>query len=261
MHGLARKLYSANFILQFFIIVSIISFINNLNINTINPFLTKLFNILNFKKGSSGENIFLEMANDLIINILCILLLLFLFFIVPLTIYYIVSLCKVLTENLSIQMNILSVFAVFLCVKALMLFVDFMTSQFGTDAIRTQTEGRTDIANAIATAGIQNTDKFKSFLTSYIIYFFIPIMVALVKMFKLIMALVPKMDPFRLNLKYKLMFIAIILMSFYYPIKKDLDTPFKFPFSFIYAAFAILAVMLILVQNRSVLSKSSESSE
>ena len=261
MHGVARKLYGANFILQFFIIVSIISFINNLNINTINPFLTKIFNILNLKKGSNGENIFLEMANDLIINVLCILLLLFLFFIIPLTIYYIISLCKVLTENLSIQMNILSVFAVFLCVKALMLFVDFMTSQFGTDAIRRQTAGRSDRANAIATAGIQNMDKFKTFLTSYIIYFFIPIMVALVKMFKLIMALVPKMDPFTLNLKYKLMFIAIILMSFYYPIKKDLDKPFKFPFSFIYAAFAILAVMLILVQNKSILMKSAESPE
>jgi hypothetical protein len=254
MHGLARKLYSAHFIIQFVIIVSVMSFINNLNINTINPFLTKLFKILRMK-GSNSENIFLEIANDLIINVICILLLLFLFFIVPLTIYYIISLCKILTENLSILMNALSVFAVFLCVKALMLFVEFMISQFGTDAIRKQTEGKKDKANAIATAGIQNKEKFKSFLTSYIIYFFIPIMVALSKMFKLVVSLVPKMDPLKLNLKYKLMFIAIILLSFYYPIKKDLDKQFKFPYSLIYAAFAILAVMLILIQNKSVLMK------
>jgi hypothetical protein len=50
---------------------------------------------------SNNENIFLEMANDLIINISCIMVLLFLFFMVPLTIYYIISLCKILTENLN----------------------------------------------------------------------------------------------------------------------------------------------------------------
>ncbi len=254
MHGIARKLYSAHFIIQFIIIVSVMSFINNININTINPILTKLFKILKLK-GSNSENMFLEIANDLIINVICILLLLFLFFIVPLTIYYIISLCKILTENLSIQMNFLSVFAVFLCVKALMLFVDFMISQFGSDKIRQQTAGKADKVDAIINAGIQDNEKFKSFLTSYIIYFFIPIMVSLAKMFKLVTSLIPEMNPLTLNLKYKLMFIAIILMSFYYPIKKDLDATFKFPFSLIYAAFAILAVMLILLQNKSVLMK------
>jgi hypothetical protein len=253
MHSVARNLYNTHFIIQFIIIVTVISFINHLNINIITPFLTKLFKIMKIAQESNSANIFVEMSNDLIINICCILVLLFLFFMIPLTIYYVISLCKVLTENLSIQMNILSVFAVFLCVKALMLFVEFMISQFGTDAIRAQTAGKSDKADAIVNAGIQNQVKFDAFLTSYIIYFFIPIMVAFIKMYKLIIALVPKMNPLKLHLKYKIIFIAIILTSFYYPIQKDLDKTFKFPFSLIYAGLAILAVMMIIMQNKSTL--------
>ena len=257
MHSIARHLYDTHFMIQFIIIVSVISLINNLNINIITPFLTKIFKIMKIAQETNSENIFVEMANYLIINVCCILVLLFLFFMIPLTIYYIVSLCKILTENLSIQMNILSVFGVFLTVKALMLFVEFMISQFGTDKIREQTAGTTnasDAADAIINAGIQDQGKFDSFITSYIIYFFIPIMVALIKMYKLIMSLVPKMNPLGLHLKYKIMFIAIILASFYYPIKNDLDKKFKFPFSLIYVGFAVLAVMLISLQNKSTLS-------
>lgn len=254
MHSITRHLYDAHFMIQFIIIVSVISFINNLNITIITPFLTKLFKIMKVAQETNSENIFVEMANYLIINISCILVLLFLFFMVPLTIYYIVSLCKILTENLSIQMNILSVFGVFLTVKALMLFVEFMISQFGSDKIREQTEGKEDKADAIINAGIQDEGKFKAFLTSYIIYFFIPIMVAFIKLYKLIISLVPKMDPLTLQLKYKIIFIAIILSSFYYPIKNNLDIKFKFPFSLIYVGFAVLAVMLIMMQNKSTLS-------
>lgn len=254
MHSIARSLYNTHFVVQFIIIVTIISFINNLNINTITPFVTKIFEVLKFKKSTDKENIFLEMGYDLIINILCITLVLFLFFMVPLTIYYIVSLCKVLTENLSIQMNIISVFAVFLSVKSLILFVEFMQAQFGKDAIAETTKDKEDKALAVVTGGIQdkNMDKFKSFITSYIIYFIIPILVAFSKMSKLIGSLVPNMDPLHLPIRYKIIFISIILMSFYYPIKKDLDK--NFPFSIIYAVFAILAVMLIIMQNQSSLS-------
>ena len=257
MHSIARKLYDAHFAIQFLIIVSVISFINNLNINTITPFLTKLFKIINIKSANS-QNIFLEMANDLIINMTCLLVLLFLFFMVPLTIYYIISLAKILTENLSIQMNILSVFAVFLCVKSLMLFVKFMQLQFGKDAINSASNGKqgADQVLAVASAGIRSEAKqaFDAFLSSYIIYFFVPIMVALTKMYKLITSLIPQMDPLHLSLKFKIIFISIILMSFYYPIKKDLDKEFKFPFSLIYAIFAILAVMLVIAQNKSKLT-------
>lgn len=254
MHSIARHLYNAHFAIQFIIIVSVISFINNLNINIITPFLTKLFKIMKVAQKTNNDNFFMEMANYLIINVCCILVLLFLFFMLPLTIYYIISLCKILTENLSIQMNILSVFGVFLTVKALMLFVEFMISQFGSDKIRQQTAGKADKADAIINAGIQDTEKFKAFLTSYIIYFFIPIMIAFIKMYKLITALIPKIDPLSLHLKYKIIFIAIILASFYYPIKNDLDKQFKFPFSLIYAGFAVLAIMLITMQNKSTLS-------
>jgi hypothetical protein len=251
MHSITRKLYYAPFILQFIIIVIIISFINNLNINTITPFIIKIFEVLKLKKKTEKENLFLEMGYDLIINLLCITLVLFLFFMVPLTIYYIVSLCKILTENLSIQMNILSVFAVFLSVKALMLFVEFMQAQFGKDAIAAATKDKEDKAVAVITSGIQaqNFDKFKSFITSYIIYFIIPILVAFSKMSKLIGSLVPNMDPLHLQIRYKIIFISIILMSFYYPIKTNLDK--TFPFSIIYAVFAILSVMLIIIQNKS----------
>lgn len=254
MHSVARNLYDAHFMIQFIIIVSVISLINHLNVNTISPFLTKLFKIMKLAEKTNNKNIFMEMANYLIINICCILVLLFLFFMVPLTIYYIISLCKILTENLSIQMNILSVFGVFLTVKALMLFVEFMISQFGSDKIREQTKGKADKADAIINAGIQDQAKFNAFLSSYIIYFFIPIMVAFIKMYKLIISLVPKMNPLGLHLKYKIIFIAIILASFYYPIKSDLDRQLKFPYSLIYAGFAILAVMLITMQNKSTLS-------
>jgi hypothetical protein len=257
MHSVARHLYDTHFMIQFIIIVSVISVINNLNITIITPFLTKLFKIMKVAQQTNSENIFVEMANYLIINICCILVLLFLFFMIPLTIYYIISLCKILTENLSIQMNILSVFGVFLTVKALMLFVEFMISQFGSDKIREQTAGKADKADAIINAGIQDQGKFNSFLTSYIIYFFIPIMVAFIKMYKLIVSLVPKIDPLSLHLKYKIIFIAIILASFYYPIHNDLDKTFKFPFSLIYAAFAVLAIMLIIMQNKTTLSNPS----
>jgi hypothetical protein len=254
MHSIVRRLYDAHFIIQFIIIVSVISFINNLNITIITPFLTKLFKIMKVSQKKKNDNFFMEIANYLIINVSCILVLFFLFFMVPLTIYYIISLCKILTENLSIQMNILSAFGVFLTVQALMLFVQFMTSQFGRDKIRQQTAGKKDKADAIINAGIQDTEKFNAFLTSYIIYFFIPIMVALIKMYKLVMALIPKIDPLSLHLKYKIIFIAIILASFYYPIKNDLDRQFKFPFSLVYAGFAVLAIMLITMQNKSTLS-------
>jgi hypothetical protein len=214
----------------------------------------KIFEVLQLKKNTEKENLFLEMGYDLIINLLCITLVLFLFFMIPLTIYYIVSLCKILTENLSIQMNILSVFAVFLSVKSLILFVEFMQAQFGKDAIAAATKDKEDKAVAVITSGIQgeNFDKFKSFITSYIIYFIIPILVAFSKMSKLIGSLVPNMDPLHLPIRYKIIFISIILMSFYYPIKTNLDK--TFPFSIIYAVFAILSVMLIIIQNKSNLS-------
>ena len=129
-----------------------------------------------------------------------------------------------------------------------------MQVQFGKDAIAAATNNKEDKALAVITGGIQdqNMDKFKSFITSYIIYFIIPILVAFLKMSKLTGSLVPNMDPLHLPIRYKIIFISIILMSFYYPIKKILDK--NFPFSIIYAVFAILAVMLIIIQNQSSLT-------
>ena len=253
MHNISKSLYDSPFILQFLIVVTVISLVNHLNINIITPFLTKLFNIFNINQKKNHNNILLEIANDLFINFACIFVLLFLFFMVPLTIYYIFSLCKILSENLSIQMNLLSVFAVFLCVKSLMLFVQFMQGQFGKDAIKKQSKGKQgkDQIMAIASAGIQHKREFDAFISSYILYFFIPIIVALAKIYKLITSLVSNIKILELDIRYKLIFISIILLSFYYPIKKDLDDTFKFPYSIIYATFATIAVILITYQNKS----------
>ena len=256
MQNIAKALYNIPFIIQFFIVVTLISVINNINLRFINPFLTKLFNIFNLFKVSANnrQNIFIGIAIELFVNLTSIFVLLFLFFMVPLTIYYVFSMCKILTENLSIQMNILTTFALFLCIKALSLFVEFMQDQFGADAIRRQTAGKSDKAQAILNAGIQNTAKFNSFISSYVLYFFIPIIVALVKMYKLIITLISNMNPLGLETKYKLMFISIILLSFYYPIKNDLDYSYNFPYSIIYAVIAIISVAFVAYKNKSTIT-------
>jgi putative effector of murein hydrolase LrgA (UPF0299 family) len=168
----------------------------------------------------------------------------------PLTIYYIFAICKILSENLSIQMNILTVFALFLTLKSLALFFDFMESQFGAEAIRKQTDGKKNKAQAIATAGLQDKAKFKAFITSYSLFFIIPIIVGLVKLYKLIIQIFSNIDIMNVSTKYKLMFIAIILFNFYYPIQKTLDEEFKFPYSIIYIVICVISVGFIAYKNK-----------
>lgn len=258
MNNLGKGLDSTNPFIKFIIIVSVISLINNLNVNTINPFLTRLFNMFNIrnKRKKNAQNFILEMFNNVVINVCSILLLLFLFFIVPLTIYYIVALCKSLIENLSTQMNVMSVFALFLSTNTLVLFVQFMLSQFSSDKIRQQTRGKKGdaAASAVLNAGIQDRNKFNAFITSYCLFFIIPIIVSFSQLFKLIQKLVSNMNPFKLGIVYNIIFMTIILISFYYTIQNDLDKTFKFPYSIFYAIIAGGAIAWYAKQNKAELS-------
>lgn len=251
-----ESLYNLHFSIQFFIIILIVSIINNLNLYYINPFLTKLLNIFKLFKVSSKDqsNIFVDLSIQLFINCASLFLLLFLFFIIPLTVFYVFAMCKIITENLTIQLNILSIFALFLMSKSLLLFVEFMQSQFGANQIASQIKGINSNAgkvNAVLNAGIQNGQAFQSFISSYLLYFIIPILVALLKLFQLITTLVLNMNPLGLDTKYKLMFISLLLMSFYYPIKDDLDYEYNFPYSIIYAVLSAIAISYLVYKNKS----------
>ena len=253
---ITKGLYDVHFSIQFLIIITIISIINNLNINYINPFLTKLlkiFQLFNVSK-KDQHNIFVDLGVQLFINCASIFLLLFLFFMIPLTVFYVFAICKILAENLTIQMNIFSVFALFLTIKSLLLFVEFMQSQFGASQIEKDIRGKksdTAKVNAVINAGIHNKQAFQSFISSYLLYFFIPILVALLKVSQLIVSLISNMNPLGLETKYKLMFITLILISFYYPIKNDLDYEYNFPYSIIYAVLSGISVAYLIYTNKS----------
>jgi TctA family transporter len=57
-----------------------------------------------------------------------------------------------------------------------------------------------------------------------------------------------------LDIIYRLIFMTIILISFYYPIKNDLDRVLKFPYSIIYAIIAGLSVAGYVAQNKNSVS-------
>lgn len=249
-HSLALNIFTKSHIaIQGFFVVFILSLVTRVNIKFVMPFLTDIFKIF---KSEDKNNIILELSNSLIINFLCIMTVLFIFIMVPLTIYYIFAICKILSENLSIQMNILTVFSLFLTLKSLALFVDFMDSQFGKKAIEKQTTGvsKKDRAKAIATAGIQDKVKFKAFMASYSLFFIIPIIVGLVKLYKLIILIFSNIDVMNVETKYKLMFIAIILFNFYYPIKDTLDDEFNFPYSVVYIVVCVILFGMIVYKNK-----------
>lgn len=255
MQSITKSIYDLPWLIQFFVILTIISIVNNINIRYITPILTKLFKIFELfnVKEKNKNNIIIELSVQLFVNIISITVLLFLFFIVPLTVYYIYAICKILSENLSIQMNILSIFALFLSIKSLSLFKSFMQSQFGKAAIQSQTAGVTgnmEKAQAIVNAGIQNKGKFNSFISSYILFFIVPIIVSFAKLYKLILSLIAHMNPLGLTTTHKLIFITVILFSFYYHIKRDLDDVYKFPYSIIYAVISIMTIMFIGSNNK-----------
>jgi hypothetical protein len=126
-----------------------------------------------------------------------------------------------------------------------------MISQFGSDVIRDQIGNKsgTAAANAVINAGIQNKEKFDAFITSYGLFFIVPIIVSFSQLFKLIKNLVTNIT-FNIDVVYKIIFMTIILVSFYYPIKNDLDKVLKFPYSIIYAVIAGISVATYAAQNK-----------
>ena len=250
-HSFALTIFSGEgtgaIVKQGFFVIIVLSLVSRMNIKFVTPFLTDLFKIF---KSEDKNNIVLELTNTLIINFLCLITVIFIFIMVPLTIYYIFAICKILSENLSIQMNILTVFSLFLTLKSLALFLDFMESQFGKESIRKQTEGKKNKAQAIASAGLQDKAKFKAFITSYSLFFIIPLIVGLVKLYKLIILIFSNIDVMNVKTKYKLMFVAIVLFNFYYPIQEILDTKFNFPYSIIYIVICVVTLGFIAHKNK-----------
>lgn len=246
-HSLALTIFKSHIVLQAFFVIIILSLVSRLNIKYVTPFLTRVFKIF---KSEKKTNIVLELTNTLIINFLCLMTLLFVFIMVPLTIYYIFAICKVLSENLSIQINILTVFALFLTLKSFALFIDFMNDQFFSSEAIEESRGKKDRALAIATRGLRHKAKFDAFITSYSLFFIIPIIVGLVKLYKLIILIFSNIDIMNIATKYKLMFISIILFNFYYTIRDNLDESFNFPYSIIYIVVCIISVGLVAYKNK-----------
>jgi putative effector of murein hydrolase LrgA (UPF0299 family) len=100
-------------------------------------------------------------------------------------------------------------------------------------------------AETILRAGIQNKTKFKKFLSAYITFFFIPLVVCFMKIYKLTSNLITHMNPFSLSSVHRLVFVIIIMIYLYGPIKQDLDEPFGFPYSYIYIGVCVFTVLLI----------------
>ena len=102
-----------------------------------------------------------------------------------------------------------------------------------------------DKAATILKAGIQNKAKFKKFLIAYITFFLIPLVVCFMKIYKLTVNLIAHMNPFSLVPIHRLVFVIIIMIYLYGPVKQDLDKQFGFPYSYIYIGVCIFTVLLI----------------
>ena len=100
-------------------------------------------------------------------------------------------------------------------------------------------------AQTVLKAGIQNQSKFKQFLTAYITFFIIPLVVCLMKIYKLTINLIKNMNPFPLDIVHRFVFVIIIMIYLYGPIKQDLDGPFGFPYSYIYIAVCVFTILII----------------
>jgi putative effector of murein hydrolase LrgA (UPF0299 family) len=83
-----------------------------------------------------------------------------------------------------------------------------------------------DKARDILRAGVQNKELFKKFLTSYLTFFLVPLIVSLMKIYKLVIVLVKNMNPFILDPIHKLIFVIVV-------------------FSYLYIAICIFSVLLI----------------
>ena len=219
IHQIAISLNGLGVIINLIVFVILASSIDYLNNQCIRPFLTKYLNF------STNKNIMMELASDIFIHVAGIFTLLFLFFIIPLSLYYIFSVCRLLLENLSIQMNLLCIFAIYTGMSTLVLLIKTIQTQMSSL--------KSDSINI-----------FVKFISSYMLFFIVPIIVSIAKLYQLIVSLFSNIS-FTLDSKYKIVFMAILLFSFYESIKNDLDSAFKFPFSMIYAGVSICTLLFL----------------
>lgn len=238
-HEFTKKITGMGFIANLFFFLIIASFIKLLNNNAIQPFLEEKFKIY-----LSDRDIFKELTGKLCIYVGCIILLLFLFLLIPVTFYYIFAICVLLLENLSIQMNLLCIFAIYTSFSTFKLFIQLIinnSKNFNKDSIN-QLSDKVDY-NKLT----QNDKLNKDVTTSYLLFFIIPIIVSIGKLSQLIRSLFSNIS-FKIDRASGLVFLAITLMSFYDIIKKNLDSNpklFNFPFSIIYAVTSIVSVIFL----------------
>ena len=102
----------------------------------------------------------------------------------------------------------------------------------------------------ILKAGIQNKTKFKKFLTAYITFFILPIVVCFMKIYRLTINLIKNMNPFTIEPLHRFVFVIIIMMYLYGTIKQDLDGPFGFPYSYLYIVICLFTLFYILKKNK-----------
>uniref|UniRef100_A0A6C0ESI9 Uncharacterized protein n=1 Tax=viral metagenome TaxID=1070528 RepID=A0A6C0ESI9_9ZZZZ len=108
----------------------------------VSPFLLRLFKMDRRKKpkGKSKydyiKNMLLDLPINLFISLFCIVFLVFVFLMIPSIFGFIFVLLKSLSMNMSIQVNVLSFFTLYLCFKTLKTFISFMYGQFDPKTIR-----------------------------------------------------------------------------------------------------------------------------
>jgi len=109
----------------------------------------------------------------------------------------------------------------------------------------------------VASAKIQNKKSFTAFISSFIVFFFIPIWVCLIKMIEVMYNLLVGFNFNTLPISYKLIFMIIIFSSIAINIKQDLGSFFLG----IYSLFSIVAVVIFIYKNKDEIMDSFKSKQ
>ena len=105
--------------------------------------------------------------------------------------------------------------------------------------------GRKKDASKVLKSGIQNKKLFKYFITSYVTFFLIPLIVCLIKLCRVIYNLIKNISHLSLEPIHKLIFIIVIFMYLYDTIYYDLDLVYGFPYSYMYIAICAVTVFIL----------------
>ncbi len=101
----------------------------------------------------------------------------------------------------------------------------------------------------VASAKIQKKNTFTSFISSFIVFFFIPIWVCLIKMIEVMYNLLSNFSLPKLPISYKLIFMIIIFSSIAINIKQDLGSTFLG----IYSIFSLVAIVIFIHKNKKII--------